>query len=184
MDATSDFGVIYSPNYPEAYFNNADCYWLIRSNSEVQLNVLDLGLENQYDTIEVYDGSSNQSSSIVTLTGTIQQQLTFFSMGSDMFLRFQSDSSAAGKGFHLQYREAGDKGLCEDAPCENGGSCYTINDNIYRCMCPEGTGGDNCECKFLCNNLLCLSLSSLPKPERFDALLCLIFLDMHIHTQK
>jgi len=145
LDATNDYAAIFSPNYPSNYFNNADCYWLIHGTTEVELKVLDISLESGYDTLGIYDGDSTNAPSIATLTGTIEQQITFFSMGSDMYVRFQSDASATQTGFHLQYREAVNKGLCEMEPCQNGGSCYTINDSIYQCMCPEGTGGSDCE---------------------------------------
>ena len=150
MDATTEYASIYSPNFPEPYFSNADCYWVIHAPTEVELKVVVLDLETGYDTLRLYDGDSADASSIRILTGTIQQDFTFFSQGPDMYIRFQSNEAIARSGFHVQYRDAVDKGKCESEPCQNGGSCFTIGTQLpAQCMCPDGTGGDRCECKTL-----------------------------------
>lgn len=39
-----------------------------------------------------------------------------------------------------------DKDECLDKPCENGGHCYNEDPRTrYRCECPDGFWGENCE---------------------------------------
>ena len=146
MNAASDWAPIASPGYPGAYFDNADCFWVIQSTTEVELKVIDMDLETNYDFLRLYDGDSVDSPPIVTLTGNIQIQPTYFSTGSNLYMKFTSDGGTAGQGFQVQYRVAADKGLCDSDPCKNGGACYLVG-NTYRCNCLIGTGGSNCEGK-------------------------------------
>ena len=34
---------------------------------------------------------------------------------------------------------------CNNNPCRNGGNCIDIDENNYKCMCPQGFSGSNCE---------------------------------------
>jgi len=149
LDASSDLTDIYSPNYPDNYFNYADCYWILRavsSASNIELKVVDSSLENYYDYLRIYDGDSTAASRIVELTGYQGQGTTYFSTGSDLYIHFQSDYSITRRGFHLQFRETTDLGLCESNPCENGGACSIVADgNEIECLCREGTEGEFCE---------------------------------------
>jgi len=36
---------------------------------------------------------------------------------------------------------------CNNNPCRNGGNCIDIDENNYKCMCPQGYNGSNCEIK-------------------------------------
>lgn len=39
-----------------------------------------------------------------------------------------------------------DKNECLDSPCRNGGVCLNQDPRIrYRCICPDGFWGENCE---------------------------------------
>lgn len=39
-----------------------------------------------------------------------------------------------------------DKDECVDLPCLNGGTCYNLEPRLrYRCHCPDGFWGENCE---------------------------------------
>lgn len=100
-------GDIISPNYPEPYTANADCYWKIAvaAGSLVQIVIVDLDLEQhekcRYDFIEIYEGISHLTNRRrycgVTYPKLIQ------SKSNQMTIRFRSDYSNAGRGFHLKY---------------------------------------------------------------------------------
>ena len=159
LDATSEWAQIYSPNYPNNYFNDAECYWLLHSvnNTEVELQTFFVDLENGYDVLRIYDGVSENSSAIATLTGVIPYKMTFFSTGTDLFAQFLSDEDTSARGFHFQFRETFDKGVCDSEPCQNGGSCSIIG-GFVKCLCPIGTGGTFCEgnsnMKYFVQNML------------------------------
>ncbi|XP_014475365.1 PREDICTED: cubilin [Dinoponera quadriceps] len=102
-------GEITSPNYPEPYSYNAECYWKIAvsAGSIVQLEIIDLDLEHEshercrFDFIEVFEGISRRVSKGrycgVTYPRIIQSRT------NEMTVRFRSDFSNSARGFHLKY---------------------------------------------------------------------------------
>ncbi|XP_071569184.1 cubilin isoform X2 [Temnothorax nylanderi] len=104
---TAVTGDIISPNYPEPYSANADCYWKIAvaAGSLVQLVIVDLDLEQhekcRYDFIEIYEGISHRTNGRrycgISYPKIIQ------SKSNQMTVRFRSDFSNSGRGFHLKY---------------------------------------------------------------------------------
>ncbi|TGZ53188.1 Cubilin [Temnothorax longispinosus] len=104
---TTVTGDIISPNYPEPYSANADCYWKIAvaAGSLVQLVIVDLDLEQhekcRYDFIEIYDGISYRTNGR-RYCGTSYPKI-IQSESNQMTVRFRSDFSNSGRGFHLKY---------------------------------------------------------------------------------
>ncbi|XP_039305004.1 cubilin isoform X2 [Solenopsis invicta] len=103
-------GSIISPNYPEPYSTNADCYWKIAvaASSLVQLDIMDLELEQydrnnicRYDFIEIYDGISPRTNARRYCGSPYPKFIQ--SKSNEMTIRFHSDFSNSGRGFHLKY---------------------------------------------------------------------------------
>ncbi|XP_073985355.1 cubilin-like isoform X1 [Rhodnius prolixus] len=101
------FGDIISPNYPLPYGKNADCTWRISVShgSVIKLMILDMELEaedNCYlDFLEIRDGAYKGG----RLLGRYCKghMTAIHSSSNHLYLRFRSDISAEGRGFHLRY---------------------------------------------------------------------------------
>ncbi|XP_033326417.2 cubilin [Megalopta genalis] len=98
-------GDIISPNYPQPY-SHSDCYWKISVSpgSLVRLLIIDLDLEHHdkciFDYIELYediDPNSRQRYCSSSHPKVIQAK------SNTMNVRFRTDYSNFGRGFHLKY---------------------------------------------------------------------------------
>lgn len=107
---TAVTGDIITPNYPEPYAANADCYWKIAvaAGSFVQVVIVDLDLEQhdndlkcRYDFLEIYEGISHRTRGIRYCGVTYPKIIN--STSNQMTIRFRSDFSNSGRGFHLKY---------------------------------------------------------------------------------
>ncbi|XP_050461753.1 cubilin-like [Cataglyphis hispanica] len=104
---TTVTGDIMSPNYPEPYSSNADCYWKIAvaMGSLVQVVIIDLDLEEhekcRYDFIEIFDGITPRTNGR-RYCGTTYPKI-IQSKSNQMTIRFRSDYSLPARGFHLKY---------------------------------------------------------------------------------
>lgn len=104
---TAVTGDITSPNYPQPYSAQADCYWKIAvaASSLVQVVIVDFDLEQhekcRYDFIEIYEGINHRTNGRrycgVTYPKLIQSKT------NQMTIRFRSDFSNSARGFHLKY---------------------------------------------------------------------------------
>ncbi|XP_064472120.1 cubilin-like [Ornithodoros turicata] len=107
--ASGTSGHITSPNYPQPYGHNADCSWTIKvsQGSVISIVIVDVDIEQHaacnYDFLELYDGPSMASPRLARLCNTPQMAIHYQSTDSTVFLRFRTDSSAAGRGFHITY---------------------------------------------------------------------------------
>ncbi|XP_010016868.1 PREDICTED: deleted in malignant brain tumors 1 protein-like, partial [Nestor notabilis] len=99
-------GTLQSPYYPLYYPDNADCLWQIQveNNFRIVLTFRNIQLHGgcQNDYIEIYDGPPNTS----PLLGRIcsKYELVYTSSSNFMAVRFHSDSSHSGRGFHAEYQ--------------------------------------------------------------------------------
>ncbi|XP_029168402.1 cubilin-like [Nylanderia fulva] len=104
---TTVTGDIMSPNFPQPYSSNADCYWKIAvaAGSLVQVVIVDLDLENhircRFDFIEIFDGISHRTNGR-RYCGTTYPKI-IQSTSNQMTIRFRSDYSYSTRGFHLKY---------------------------------------------------------------------------------
>ncbi|XP_050336908.1 cubilin homolog [Bactrocera neohumeralis] len=54
---------------------------------------------------------------------------------------------------------------CQSSPCQNGGTCALLLNNKYRCSCPRGTTGPNCEIvRSFCGSIIQQSTGMLSYP--------------------
>ncbi|XP_017881696.1 cubilin [Ceratina calcarata] len=99
-------GDIISPNYPKEYSQLAECQWriMVAEGSWLRLTIVDLQLEEHVrcraDYIEISEGFNRRNSqrycgnpypNIIETTSNI------------MNIRFRSDYTSSGRGFHLKY---------------------------------------------------------------------------------
>ncbi|XP_054002675.1 cubilin [Hylaeus anthracinus] len=102
---TAAKGDIISPNYPQPYNEQADCTWRITvaAGSLVQLIIVDLDLEHtqlcSFDYIEISEGINRKNKQKFCGTRTPVIPAT----SNIVNVRFRSDFSTAGRGFHLKY---------------------------------------------------------------------------------
>lgn len=100
-------GAIMSPNYPEPYQVNADCYWKIAvaAGSFVQLEIVDFDLEDhskcRYDFLEVFEGTTHRTDG-KRYCGTTYPKI-IQAKSNQMTIRFRSDFSTSGRGFYVKY---------------------------------------------------------------------------------
>jgi cubilin len=123
LTATANVNYIASPDYPDNYPSNVSCQWSISANSSssvVVLKLLDFFLEGTLlscstDYVEIYDGSSSNSSRIQLLCGQVPNT-QFTSSGPYLFVAFHSDLSSNYRGFKLEYTSQEKSALCSNVP--------------------------------------------------------------------
>ncbi|KAG8252007.1 hypothetical protein J6590_068215 [Homalodisca vitripennis] len=104
---TGPTGSIMSPNYPQPYMRNAECFFRISvsQGSRVRLIFVDLDLEPhstcRLDYVEVFDGVDDHSKSLGRYCTSSLSHLT--SSTNYVFVKFVSDISLSGRGFYLKY---------------------------------------------------------------------------------
>ena len=102
---------IVSPNYPQEYGNDIDCRWLISSpgRKNLTLNLSDFETEIFPDSLNIFEGSNIHGN----LLKTYSHHDSFSNphspspspivlSGSNMYLRFTSDSSRTSRGFKIE----------------------------------------------------------------------------------
>ena len=110
---TSTTGAISSPNYPSNYPNEAECAWNVKipqtgenydDHIIFSFDFMDVewGLDCWADVVEIFDGKDSSSTSLGTFCGQDIPPDTMTS-GLNGYVKFTSDSSITGKGFHLTF---------------------------------------------------------------------------------
>jgi cubilin len=105
---TSAKGSIVSPNYPQPYGKNGECFYRISVSlgSVIQVTIVDIDLEDHVscllDYIEIYDGINKKGHKLGRYCTSLHP-VNIVSTTNHIYIRFRSDSSRQGRGFHLKY---------------------------------------------------------------------------------
>uniref|UniRef100_A0AC35TJA2 CUB domain-containing protein n=1 Tax=Rhabditophanes sp. KR3021 TaxID=114890 RepID=A0AC35TJA2_9BILA len=92
------FGEITSPNYPNAYSNNQDCYYyiIVEPGKRIELDFIAFNTESGFDILSIYDGPDTTSTPFYTSSGILQRSSPSAQIKSSsnvMTLWFHSDRS-------------------------------------------------------------------------------------------
>uniref|UniRef100_A0A1I8PUZ9 Cubilin n=1 Tax=Stomoxys calcitrans TaxID=35570 RepID=A0A1I8PUZ9_STOCA len=102
------YGAIKSPNWPSSYGADLQCVWIITAplGSKIELKVQNFTLEPDCagDFLEIRNGQFSNSPLIGRYCGD-QITTRIPSFGNSLYLKFTSDSSVEGRGFHLNWQQ-------------------------------------------------------------------------------
>ena len=110
-----DEPTVSSSNYPNNYTNNAYEVWRVTAPEDysVVVRVVDLDLEQGYDFLDIgYGRSPGSLTRLQELTGSEVPQYAITSPGSELWIRFTSDSFEVRRGFLLQLSTERTEGMC------------------------------------------------------------------------
>ncbi|XP_058153894.1 cubilin [Dasypus novemcinctus] len=104
-------GSFSSPRYPDRYLPNKECIWYLHAapGSSIRLTILDFDVEYHatcdYDVLEVYGGPTFHAPRIAQLCSQrpSSSPLQVSSTGSELAVRFKTDSSINGRGFNASW---------------------------------------------------------------------------------
>ncbi|XP_013185402.1 cubilin [Amyelois transitella] len=102
---TSSTGSISSPNYPENYNENSECFYRIVTNQGSRISLTFSFIELEYlcdDYVEIYDGRDPESPKLGRFCKVAQNKVIETS-SNIAFIKFKSDFLLTGKGFLLNY---------------------------------------------------------------------------------
>ncbi|XP_026748193.2 cubilin [Galleria mellonella] len=106
---TSSSGSISSPNYPEVYNENAECFYKIITShgSRIRINFKELDLERtphcRDDYVEIFDGRDANADSLGKFCYMSPAANSIHTTTNIAFIKFRSDFYMGGKGFLLDY---------------------------------------------------------------------------------
>ncbi|XP_033120066.1 fibropellin-3-like isoform X2 [Anneissia japonica] len=138
-----DTGSITSPNYPDVYDNDHECYYYVRVHNARRITFYVQFFETEIykDYMEYGNGYYYNPSDAVILEGNFTNT-QFTIEGGNAWFYFYSDFNVRRKGYHIVYEA--ETVNCDSMPCENGGKCITL-DYDFTCECLFGFEGRTCE---------------------------------------
>nr|XP_033812744.1 CUB and sushi domain-containing protein 2 [Geotrypetes seraphini] len=131
-------GTILSPGFPEPYLNSLNCVWRITvpEGAGIQIQVVSFVTEQNWDSLEVFDGGDNTMTMLGSFSGSTVPAL-LNSTSNQLYLHFYSDISVSAAGFQLHYKTVGLSSCPEPAVPSNGlkmGERYLVNDVVsFQC---------------------------------------------------
>ncbi|XP_046746481.1 cubilin-like [Diprion similis] len=106
---TTSSGSFISPNYPQPYYHTAECNWniTVAHGSVIQFIIVDLQLEERsqcpFDFVEITEGISGHTKSLGKYCSS--DHPTYIQTTTNIArIRFHTDYSNAGRGFHINYQ--------------------------------------------------------------------------------
>ncbi|KAM4689065.1 cubilin [Discoglossus pictus] len=99
-----------SPNYPMPYYDNSECYWLLKASSgsllEIQFEHFNLETTSDCvrDYLAIYDGNNTHSHQLAQLCGNRLPD-PVHSTASNLYVKLRTDSSMSYSGFFATYRQ-------------------------------------------------------------------------------
>ena len=118
-----DEPTVSSSNYPNNYTNNAYEVWRVTAPEDysVVVRVVDLDLDQGYDFLDIgYGRSPGSLTRLQDLTGSEVPQYAITSPGSELWIRFTSNSFEVRSGFLLQLSTERTEGTCHIERFEKG----------------------------------------------------------------
>ncbi|XP_070584314.1 cubilin [Erythrolamprus reginae] len=103
-------GIFMSPNYPMPYYQNAECYWLLKANPGSVLEIyfdqfhLEPHPSCSFDYLTVYDGNSSNSNMLGNFSGN-QILPPLRSTGNNMYIKLRTGDSLNGRGFLAHFKQ-------------------------------------------------------------------------------
>ena len=111
VQATTSWQYLESPNYPNYYPSNQQCGTNIRGSGPVELEIVEVELETNYDYVWIYNqeylSERSEWSRNVELTGSYGGGANYKSLRDTIYVNFTSDSSVNKKGFRFKFRQYG-----------------------------------------------------------------------------
>ncbi|XP_077300380.1 cubilin homolog [Arctopsyche grandis] len=143
---TSSKGSILSPNYPQPYGHNMECYWKISTSvgSQIQIVFAALDLEKycNFDYVEIFDSVDKEVKSLGRFCSMNSGSASALSSSNHLFVKFRSDYYNAGSGFVINYHSVcnrnvtGYNGAIESHNFP--GKYPDLNDCVWRIVVPKG----------------------------------------------
>ncbi|KAJ6652285.1 hypothetical protein lerEdw1_012753 [Lerista edwardsae] len=93
-------GTILSPGFPEPYLNSLNCVWKITvpEGAGIQIQVISFVTEQNWDSLEVFDGGDNTATMLGSFSASLQPEQTRFRLMMLRALHSQLHLELAGRG--------------------------------------------------------------------------------------
>ncbi|XP_022345727.2 blastula protease 10-like [Crassostrea virginica] len=95
-------GTILSPNYPNDYYSNAECHWLIEGTFDfLKLTFRDFQSEDEYDNLDIRVYGPERVGQMIS-GSNFGDKVIYFS-SNKLLLHFTSDANTNFRGFRIDY---------------------------------------------------------------------------------
>ena len=113
VELNGESGQITSPGYPNQYENLLKCQYRITvgPNDIIRIDFEEFDTERHNDLVELFDGDSENATSLGKLSGHSNPQ-SIHTSSNHLFVKLISDRTVSYRGFKLNYTRVKDKGKC------------------------------------------------------------------------